>query len=205
MVAKLRQNGDALQAHLVAKQNEANRLRETISALIAQEQAKAEAERRAREKAEADRIAKEKAEAERVAAEKAAAEKAAAERAAAEKKDSEKAVPARKSDDGHSAEKVVKEKKKAENERKKNSEKSARKKNDRKKRKQESAKEPEKNVGPTPGVSPKTVEKASATPAAYVNFASLRGSLPRPVDGSWRITNPFGRHAMPELPEVEYD
>ncbi|MDE6649173.1 MAG: peptidoglycan DD-metalloendopeptidase family protein [Muribaculaceae bacterium] len=205
LVAKLRQNGDALQAHLVAKQNEANRLKETISALIAQEQAKAEAERRAREKAEAERIAKEKAEAERIAAEKAAAEKAAAERAAAEKKDSEKAVPARKSVDGPSSEKAVKEKKRSENERKKNSEKSARKKNDRKKRKQEPEKEPEKSVGPTPSVSPKTVEKTSTTPAANVNFASLRGSLPRPVDGSWRITNPFGRHAMPELPEVEYD
>ena len=205
LVASLRRNGDALQAHLVAKQNEANRLKETISALIAQEQAKAEAERKAREKAEAERIAKEKAEAERRTAEKAAAEKAAVEKAAAEKAAAEKAVAGQSSsrDKKDDAKKEEKKKTQPKKEKKKNSEKSARRKEDRRERKEDNVKETVKAVEATPAVSPKTVEKAAEGTA--VNFASLRGSLPRPVDGSWRITNQFGRHAMPELPEVEYD
>ncbi|MDE6638526.1 MAG: peptidoglycan DD-metalloendopeptidase family protein [Muribaculaceae bacterium] len=201
LVAKLRQNGDALQAHLVAKQNEANRLKETISALIVREQEKAEAERKAREKAEAERLAKEKAEAERKAAEKAAAEKAAAEKAAKEKKEAEK-----KSEEKASAKKTETETKKTEKDRKKNSEKSARTKSDRKKREEDNVKQPSKNIESVPPEAPKAVEKSKATESySNVNFASLRGSLPRPVEGSWRITNPFGRHSMPELPEIEYD
>lgn len=180
LVASLRQNGDALQAHLSAKQKEANRLKETISALIAQEQAKAEAERKAREKAEAERKAK--AEAERIAREKAEAEKKdAAERAAKDKK---------------LAEKPGKDKKKE----KKNSEKSARKKSDRRDMKGDNSKDAVKSEEPLPNIAPKNAEKSGG-----IDFASLRGSLPRPVDGSWRITNQFGRHAMPEMPEIEYD
>lgn len=147
LVADLRQNGSALQAHLVAKQNEANRLKETISALIAQEQARAEAERKAREKAEAER--------------KAAAEKAAAEKALAEK-------------DG-----------------KKKTQKGAKGKEKESKKKQEEQK--------------KEIERRVDNHVEESNFASLRGRLPRPVDGAWRITNAFGRHSMPELPEVVYD
>lgn len=247
LVASLRQNGDALQAHLTAKQKEANRLKETISSLIVQEQAKAEAERKAREKAEAERkakaeaerIAKEKAEAEkraaaeRAAAEKAAAEKAAAEKAAAkalaEKEAAEKALAAKSASEKAAAEKEAKEKaeayKKAQEEKekadrkfaeakakaeeklrqeqekeKKNSERTARRKRDRRDKKTDGGKEAVKSTEPLPDISPKAAEKG-----ANVNFASLRGSLPRPVDGTWRITNPFGRHAMPEMPEIEYD
>ncbi|MDE6379613.1 MAG: peptidoglycan DD-metalloendopeptidase family protein, partial [Muribaculaceae bacterium] len=247
LVASLRQNGDALQAHLTAKQKEANRLKETISTLIAQEQAKAEAERKAREKAEAERkakpeaerIAREKAEAEkraaeeRAAAEKAAAEKAAAEKAAAkalaEKEAAEKALAEKKAADRAAAEKEAKQKadayKKAQEEKekadrkfaeakakadeklrreqekeKKNSEKSARKKSDRRDKNLDNAKEAVKSSEPLPDITPKNAEKGGG-----INFASLRGSLPRPVDGTWRITNPFGRHAMPEMPEIEYD
>lgn len=261
LVATLRQNGDALQAHLTAKQKEANRLKETISTLIAQEQAKAEAERKAREKAEAERkakaeaerIAREKAEAERKAAEEraaaeaAAAEKAAAERAAAEKAAAEKAAEKALKEklaaekalaEKSAAEKAAAEKEAAEKakaykkaqeekeradrkfaeakakaeeklrkeqekqEKKKNSEKSARKKSDRKDRQEDRAKETMKATGPVPNVAPRNVEQGSA---GAVNFAGLRGSLPRPVDGTWRITNAFGRHAMPEMPEIEYD
>ena len=247
LVASLRQNGDALQAHLTAKQKEANRLKETISTLIAQEQAKAEAERKAREKAEAERkakaeaerIAREKAEAEklaaaeRAAAEKAASEKAAAEKAAAkalaEKEAAEKALAAKSASEKAAAEKEAKEKaeayKKAQEEKekadrkfaeakakaeeklrqeqekeKKNSERTARRKSDRRDKKTDGGKEAVKSNEPLPDIAPKTAEKG-----ANVNFASLRGSLPRPVDGTWRITNPFGRHAMPEMPEIEYD
>lgn len=252
LVASLRQNGDVLQAHLAAKQKEANRLKETISSLIAQEQAKAEAERKAREKAEADRkaraeaerIAKEKAEAEkraaaeRAAAERAAAEKAAAEKAAekalAEKIAAEKALAEKSASEKAAAEKEAAEKAKAykkaaeekekadrkfaeakakaeeklrkEQEKdRKNSEKSARRKSDRRDRQESDAKEALKSNEAVASVAPKNAEKAAKESAAAVNFASLRGSLPKPVDGNWRITNPFGRHSMPEMPEIEYD
>lgn len=48
LVEGLKQNGSALQTHLANKQSEANQLKSAIATLIAQEQAKAEAERRAR-------------------------------------------------------------------------------------------------------------------------------------------------------------
>ncbi|MDE6023636.1 MAG: M23 family metallopeptidase, partial [Muribaculaceae bacterium] len=48
-------------------------------------------------------------------------------------------------------------------------------------------------------------EKHIDVPLEGSAFANLRGRLPRPVDGPWRITNAFGRHSMPELPEVVYD
>lgn len=213
LVATLRRNGDALQAHLVAKQNEANRLKETISSLIAQEQAKAEAERKAREKAEAERIAREKAEAERKAAEKAAAEKAAAEKALAEKTKADKKTAEDKENadkkfaeaKAKAEEKARKEKEKKENKKNKNSEKSSRKKQDRKDKNKEELKENTNVAEAVPAMTPKNVEKSVGSQSAKVDFASLRGKLPRPVDGGWRITNPFGRHSMPELPEVEYD
>ncbi|MDE7345892.1 MAG: peptidoglycan DD-metalloendopeptidase family protein [Muribaculaceae bacterium] len=259
LVAALRQNGDALQSHLVAKQKEANRLKETISSLIAQEQAKAEAERKAREraeaerqaKAEAERIAKEKAEAERAAAEKAAAERVLAEKAAAEKaaaeKAAEKALAEKIAAEKALAEKSASEKaaaqkeaaekakayKKAAEEKEKadkkfaeakakaeeklrkeedkknfrNSERTARKKGDRRLKNSVEVREAAKKADPIAVTTPKNAEKTVSDVSApsNVNFASLRGSLPRPVDGGWRITNPFGRHAMPEMPEIEYD
>ncbi|MDE6292010.1 MAG: peptidoglycan DD-metalloendopeptidase family protein [Muribaculaceae bacterium] len=267
LVATLRQNGDALQAHLVTKQREANKLKETISSLIAQEQARVEAERKAREKAEAERrakaeaerVAREKAEAERVAAaERAAAEKASEERALAEKAAAEKAL-ADKAAEKALAEKIAAEKEldrkekaeraaaekeaaekakaykkaaeeKAEADRKfaeakakaeekarkeqekldrkklKNSEKSARKKGDRRLKNKVEVREAVKTADPVAVTTPKVVEKTTVKETApNVSFASLRGKLPRPVDGSWRVTNPFGRHAMPEMPEIEYD
>lgn len=232
LVAKLRQNGDALRAHLAAKQSEANRLKESISSLIAQEQAKAEAERKAREKAEADRKAREKAEADRIAREKAEAdriarEKADAERLAKEKADAERLVAenAAKSQEksensNHKADSERKTKTEAnrkadieqtkedktkdtKTKKKKNSEKSARSKKDRKK-KDKDIKQPVKTSDPVPSVNPKAVERQDYG-VGNTNFASLRGNLPRPVEGAWRITNPFGRHSMPELPEIEYD
>ncbi len=213
LVVSLRRNGDVLQAHLVAKQNEANRLKETISSLIAQEQAKAEAERKAREKAEAERIAREKAEAERKAAEKAAAEKALAEKAAADKaKADKKAAEDKENADKKFAEakakaeeKARKDKEKKESKKNKNSEKSSRKKQGRKNKDADNVKTNSNVAEAVPTVAPKNVEKTAGSTSGKIDFAGLRGKLPRPVDGSWRITNPFGRHAMPELPEVEYD
>lgn len=205
LVAELRRNGSALQTHLSAKQQEANRLRDNIASLIAQEQAKAEAARKAKEEEAARRAAEKAAADAKAAAEKAKAEAAAAKTAAeakeAEKKQSElkKEEERRRETERKEAEKREKkereEKKKREKEeRKKNSEKGSRKKSDRKKTEK-----------PAPAAEPKETVKESASPSPNRNFASLRGSLPRPVDGSWRITNAFGRHSMPELPEVVYD
>ncbi len=262
LVATLRRNGDALQKHLAAKQVEANNLKSTISTLIAQEQAKAEAERKAREKAEADRIAREKAEAERkaaaekaaeekalaekasaekLAAEKAAAEKAAAEKAAQkalkEKLAAEKALAEKSAKEKAAAEKEAAEKAKAykkaqeekekadkkfaeakakaeekirkerenQEKKKKNSEKSARKKKDRNKKRKDELKNNSNIAEAAPAVTSKSVEKNAVNTSANVDFASLRGKLPTPVDGGWRITNPFGRHPMPGMPDIEYD
>lgn len=192
LVEGLRQNGAALQSHLSQKQSEANQLKNSIATLIAQEQAKAEAERKAREKAEAERIAKEKAEKERLAREKAEAERLAQEKAAENsKEEKKKASEAKKEADRL---KKAEEKKKKEEEKQRAKERKARKKDKSKTKTTTPAEETAKPNEPRP-----------AAPAASGNFAAMRGKLPRPVDGSWRITNPFGRHSMPELPDVVYD
>ncbi len=177
LVEGLRQNGASLQKHLNQKQAEANQLKESIANLIAQEQAKAEAERAAREKAareKAEREAREKAEAERIAREKAAEEQKMKEAAAKDKN-----------------KKKEKEKKEKTSRNKKNKDKSA---------KQESPKQETPKQETTKS---KAVDNSAVVNAA--NFAALRGKLPLPVDGEWRITNRFGRHSMPELPDVVYD
>lgn len=46
---------------------------------------------------------------------------------------------------------------------------------------------------------------APASSSAAGNFASMRGSLPRPVAGPFKITSPFGAHSLPDLPDVKYD
>lgn len=33
----------------------------------------------------------------------------------------------------------------------------------------------------------------------------MRGSLPRPVSGNFRVTSSFGVHSLPDLPDVKYD
>lgn len=182
LIEGLKQNGAALQTHLSQKQNEANQLKNAISALIAQEQAKAEAERKA--KAEAERVAREKAEAERIAKAKAEAERKAAELAKSQQdNDNKKSV------------KKKKDKKKDKNEK------------DRTSRNKDRGRKDKNSAGKQAEASgSKEVSRQKDTkPAASSNFAALRGNLPCPVDGSWRITNPFGRHSMPELPEVVYD
>ena len=62
---------------------------------------------------------------------------------------------------------------------------------------------------PAPAKTPsKASTPAKAQPAAAADagsFEKMRGSLPRPVSGAFRITSPFGRHSLPELPDVVYD
>lgn len=46
---------------------------------------------------------------------------------------------------------------------------------------------------------------APSSSSAAGNFAAMRGSLPRPVAGPFKITSPFGTHSLPDLPDVKYD
>lgn len=36
-------------------------------------------------------------------------------------------------------------------------------------------------------------------------FETMKGNLPRPVSGAFKVVVPFGRHSLPDLPSVEYD
>ncbi|MCM1153404.1 MAG: peptidoglycan DD-metalloendopeptidase family protein [Muribaculum sp.] len=69
---------------------------------------------------------------------------------------------------------------------------------------------------PKPSVPKQTAPKSSApkatapkpttpTPGVGSNFESMKGKLPKPVAGSFRIISPFGRQKLPELPDVVYD
>ena len=220
VVVALRANGEALQSHLSKKQAEVNQLRNQVAALIAEEQRKAEAERREAERREAERIRREEAEARRLAEEKAAAERKEreeAERLAMNKEKSDK--------------EISKAEKKAEKERNKK-EKAAREAAQKEAMKKEAARKEmaKKERGKKDGASkdyasarkrrPRGGDAAStggtaskATPSAASSknravagdFAKMKGALPRPVSGAFRITSPFGKHALPDLPDVTYD
>lgn len=191
VIADLRSNGAALKGHLARKQEEANRLRNQISALIAEEQRRAEEAERAR-KAEEQRRAKEQRRAEE--AEKAReAERQRLAMAAEEGKKQEtapkgKEKPAAKD---KKADKAAKDKKTA---------------GDNEKFAQARKRTP-RSESPAPANSTATA-KSSATAsntASASGFAAMRGKLPRPVSGPFRVTSPFGRQSLPDLPDVKYD
>lgn len=196
LVDGLKQNGAALQKHLSQKQNEANQLKNAIATLIAREQAKAEAERKAREKAEAERLAKQKAEEERIAREKEEADRIARLKAEEESKKAEKSKEEKKKEEDRKKEEKKKEKERRKEE-KRNKDRTAR--NKKKNSPDAKIETPKVETSGSKGVS------KSETKDVVSDFASMRGRLPLPVDGGWRITNPFGRHSMPELPDVVYD
>lgn len=193
-LAQLTASQKDLEAKQVKQQKLVDGLRQNGAALqnhLSQKQAEANRLRESianliaqeQAKAEAERAAREKAE--REAREKAAREKAEAERIAKEKAEAEQKMK----------EATDSDKKKD----KKKKEKTSRNKKKDKKKSEESKQTPAKEQPSKPK------DSKSSTPAAAGNFAALRGQLPRPVDGEWRITNHFGRHAMPELPDVVYD
>ena len=227
-VSKLRANGDALRAHLAHKQQEANALNARVAQLIAAEQAEAaaaeqrrkeQAARAAAEKAERERIAAEKAEAERIAAEKRAKEQAELARI---QKEQEKKEAAQK-EQAAKKEQAKKEKAKKEQEKKQQAKKDAPKQE--KQKKEQAKKQPEKKgddkryadarrrrprqdkADPAPKATtpkekqPQTAPKSSAPSG----FAAAKGGLPRPVAGQFNIVSRFGRHPLPDLPEVMYD
>lgn len=200
IVTDLKKNGSALKSHLAAKQKEANALNSRIASLIAEEQRKAETERQARE--DAERRRKEQRQ------EQLAREEAARERAVKEEKSPEKeTVIADNSSKKKAAEPARKRKEKP---RKDNvaAEKKTEKQTDRK-----AGTEQSKNYADARKRRPRGSGSAAApAPSASQNrsqgaggFEKMRGSLPRPVSGSFKVTSRFGRHSLPDLPDVMYD
>lgn len=181
IVVELRRNGDALRSHLKRKQQEANDLKGSIASAIAAEERKAAEARKAEEarlQAERDAAAKKAAEDARRAEETA--------RNDAPKKEPAKKDASRK----EQAKKDVTKKDYADARGRKPREKSS---------------EPAATVTtpskPTPA-KPNTPAKPSV-PAG--NFEAARGSLPRPVSGPFRVTSAFGKHPLPDLPDIMYD
>lgn len=201
IVVQLKANGSALKTHLAQKQQEANALKGRVAALIA-------AEQRAAEQREAERLAAEK----RAAEQRAAEEKAARDRELAMTPKPGKAEGA----EEPAKEKPKETKAKEQRKRRPKQPKQAAPKQQPKQEKTE----PQKNAGNSgreyadarnrrPRASaPSGSSSASASgskPAGGSNFASMRGSLPRPVGGAFNITSRFGPHSLPDLPDVVYD
>ncbi len=202
IVAELKANGNALKSHLSRKQAEANELRSRISALIAEEERRA-AEERARQeaarKAEEERLARE--EAARLEAE--AAKEAAA-------REAELLAENSRENSKREAE-TRKEQKKLEEAKKKEAKKERKKKKKEKKpnEKQEQSKSVPQNYAEArkrvPGSAASKGVSANATVNSAGNFASMKGSLPKPASGSFKVTSRFGRQSLPDLPDVVYD
>lgn len=198
VVARLRQNGEALREHLARKQAEANALRNQVAALIAREQAAAEQRRReeqARREEQRRREEQARLEAERQREEASVtarheesqpAQKPEKQKSAKPKKDkTSKAQPDKSSKAKGSGEYAQ-----------------ARKRRPRSKAGNASA--PSSNA-PAGNVAPAKRVESGPKSTAGGNFESARGSLPRPVSGAFRVTSQFGRHQLPDLPDVVYD
>lgn len=230
IVADLKANGEVLKSHLAKKQSEVNVLKNQVAAVIAEEQRRAEEQRKAAEEkkrrqeedarkererkereaaaAEAKRKAAEQAERDRLAKEQ--ADKEAAMKKEQPKKETPKKEQPKKEQpkkETPKKERSKKEQPKKEQSGKDDSDKSyaeARKRkprnNDKKETpKQESdsrKKEQSKNEAP---------EKEVSKNDSKGDFAAMKGSLPRPVSGGWTVTGKFGRHSLPDLPDVVYD
>ena len=201
IVVQLKANGSALKTHLAQKQQEANALKGRVAALIA-------AEQRAAEQREAERLAAEK----RAAEQRAAEEKAARDRELAMTPKPGKAEEAKEPAKEKPKETKAKEQRKRRPKQSKQAQS--------KQQPRQEKTEPQKNAGNSgreyaearnrrPRASaPSRSSSASASgskPAGGSNFASMRGSLPRPVGGAFNITSRFGPHSLPDLPDVVYD
>lgn len=210
VVAQLRKNGTALKNHLANKQAEANALKNRVAAIIAEEQRRAENEQRRREaeerRAQAEREKKEK-------------EKATqAELLAAEQKKEEPTAKGETSKPGQEKPKKQDSKNKDNSRNKdKNKEKNKDKKTSKPKNAPEEQSRPKKsdsgNVDYAEarhrkprGEGEKAVPStAPSAPKGGSSFESMRGSLPRPVAGAFRVTSRFGRHSLPDMPDVVFD
>lgn len=210
VVENLKANGEALNAHLARKQAEVNQLRNQVAAVIAEEQRKAEEARKAEER----RLAEEarKAEERRLAEEARRDEEARKEeerlkeeqsKTIAENKrdDSRKKGDQRKSGDTQKKnDKISGKKKEAGKDDQKGNYASARKRKSRDGGRSGADNREASNSGKA-----KPSESSRKNSVRGEDFASFRGNLPRPVAGSWRVVSQFGRHSLPDLPDVTYD
>lgn len=218
IVVELKKNGTALNSHLAKKQAEVNALKNRVASLIAEETRKAEAERQAQARAEAERKAQAaKAEAERKQAEMARQKEEADRRAREEmtaSNESKSALSEKQkatSDQKQEAVKVNRKKteKEAGKETKKNSDVSYAEARRRRPKNKDNNKSAPLSTSSGSSAPAKPSGTAPARPAqttsAGGNFESMKGSLPKPVSGSFRVTSRFGTHALPDLPNVTYD
>lgn len=187
IVAQLRRDGDALRSHLAQKQAEANALGSRVAQLIADEQRRDDEARAAREKAKKETPKKENPKKE-VAPKETPKKEEAPKKDKVKKETSKKEVPKK--------ENPKKDNKKKEKEDSDTSYAEAR------KRKPKDAKD-------TPKVdeTPKKENPPAVTPppSPASGFEGQRGALPHPVAGVWKVVGRFGRHALPQMPDVTYD
>lgn len=212
IVVQLKANGSALKTHLAQKQQEANALKGRVAALIA-------AEQRAAEQREAERLAAEK----RAAEQRAAEQRAAEERAARDRELAMTPKPGKAEEAKEPAKEKPKETKaKEQRKRRPKQPKQEKPKQQPKQQPKQEKAEPQKNASnsgreyadarnrrprsdaPAPSGS-SSASASGSKPAGGSNFASMRGSLPRPVGGAFNITSRFGPHSLPDLPDVVYD
>lgn len=213
IVVELRKNGDALRSHLANKQAEANALKNRVAAIIAEEQRRAEAERQAREaaerKAEAERRARE--EAEMLAR---AEREAEAERAAQAQQQVKEETPKQQPERKRAENKAAKQGKDKTG--KQTAKRSPKKKEvaaEVKPVKKEEVKQKSSSGGTDyaearrrkPRGKTDSPAVASSGTAKGGGFENMRGSLPRPVGGAFRVTSRFGRHSLPDMPDVVFD
>lgn len=184
IVSNLKKNGEALKAHLARKQAEANEMRNRISILIAEEQRRVEEERIKKE-------AEEKAKRE-------------AEEAARKARETELAANnAKKAENNQSSGNSFSKSQKSDSD----------KKNTKKENSGNNSIKKEKDYATARKRTPRSDNKSSSATSSQNTkannsengFASAKGSLPRPVLGRFQIVSPFGRHSLPDLPDVIYD
>lgn len=188
--ARLRSDNQGLQSLIAKKRSEITSLDRQTAALIAQAQAAAEAERRAeQQRLAAQKAAQKKAEEQRLAAERRAEQERQIrqQRAQTQKPSSAPAhnAPAKPSAQPETHQASASSSPYAEA----------------RGRRPRTSAPVEKIAG-----KPTEIQHAEqpAQPSAS-GFAAAKGSLPRPVRGSFRIVIPYGRHSRPDMPEVQLD
>lgn len=190
-VSQLRANSEALKSKLAKRQAEARKLSNQISALIAEQRAKEAREAEARKKEEEKRLMAEKAAAEKAAAEKAAAEKIAAE----EKKKKEELAKKDTKKETVKTEKATADNKKPTAEPKKPAE--------AKKTVETGSEEYAEARKKKARTDAQKKETPSTVVASASGFEGMKGKLPNPVSGSFKIVSAFGVHPIsPELPDI---
>lgn len=226
IVVELQANGNALKSHLQRKQAEVNQLRNKIMQLIAEEERRAaeekaraaeqerlriEQQRREteeRERREAEERERREAEERRLAEEQAARDKAAEQQKAKDDAHKKKAESKAEKQRREKEERERKEREKRERDRREKEKKQREKeKKDRERKQKEHREQKEQDrKKEESGRTESGSKSGSAKPAAsHGNFAAMKGNLPRPVGGPFKVTRPFGRHPLPGLPDVMFD